>query len=1819
MQSNTLVCGIKVKSQALLACVAIALAFAAPNASAVWQPGLLGGFHTAGAAVYATPPARTNVFMDCHAATNYISSSSAHSNWTPIWSSNRCWQYWGQVFLPAGTHTFGAKIDDNSQLIIGGTTLITQSGNSLKTATFTAAEDGWYDFSFKCGNGTGGAGPYGNSGVGVKTNNCPIGFGVKWNGAGNYQWLADDGTMSRFRHDDGNGFPDEITFTAEPFEVAVPGVSYATVSGLAAGGQTFSVPSGATVFADGSRATCLGWRLYSIDTATGATTLSASGDTASVAFEHAAGDCWHVVWLWQVEYRVTATANAGGSVAPAEQWVVRGGTATVTATPDAAHGFYRWTGDVPASVSPTAATLTIPITAPAAVTASFGSILYVAKSGNDGNDGTSWGTAFATPEKALSIAPHGTTVIVGPGTYETVGEEIRVTNNVTFMSSDGAASTTLKAVNPNGTKKNGTIIKRRVLYVNAPNAIVEGFTMTDGYWYNAGSQNTDYLTTNIGGGDLVLKNGTVRNCVITGVSNGGTYGGGVNMSGGTLTNCVIRGNNSQYNNKTTGWGGGVYMSNGLVVDCVITNNSCGQYGSGVCLDGGTLRNCLVAGNKGLQRLGVIGAVFQNKASVVEKCVVRDNTSYHARAGLYLNHDSAVARNVLVSGNSGVYSGQGAYIAKGRIENCTLVGNTSQFDTVGAGLYQDAGTVVNTIVTGGGEADASYIRVASSATFRTNLTDAAVATSSATVTDNIVGAPRFADAAQDDYTLRFDSPAVGAAQPLASVKTDLADVARGASPSIGCYEYVPSGALNGGFRLSGTRLGPSGSATATAIVEGASGAVSYEWYLDGVLQGATGPTFAFDAPATPGAHALRLVVTSGGESASYEEAAAFAVLPVVTYANANGSDTFPYDTREKGAHYLQDAVDACWCADDAPGTVRVAPGTYPVDGIWTKLMKAVRVISEEGPAATILKARNNADPNQLRHVLYIAHEGAVVSGFTIRDADWYSLNGGNAPGAIQMSAGTVTNCVITNNRGGGNGDNVVGGGGVELSGGTVADCIIRGNWSVYNNNGSTGQGGGVRMTGGLVHGCVISNNWAACNPCGSGVWMNNGTLSNCVVAANYVKGNDRQGIGIAMKGGTVTRCHIWGNGKYGTTDRVPGTGGGVFISGGKLVNSLVEDNRVNNAGAGVYQTGGTVEFCTVSGNTSTGSGGSGLYLNGSKAVARYNVLYGNGAGVTAEANCNIAFTAAASFATNVVAPATSGVDNIDDDPLLAADYTLATGSSAIDRAPPEAAPAIDLAGNARPTDGNGDGSALADLGCFEAADASAGPLRCSFSPTEVAGHDSVTATFTASVSGTGSDGQLAYFWDFGESATDVTYAEGGAVATATFAAYGTHSVSLTVTAGNASADSEVAECVRVGSRVIHLKADNATPAWPYNTQETAATDAVEAFSTAVLVDGVQQEYIVHAGTYPITEQWIALASPTWVHGVDGVANCIFTAAYPTTNQRRLFHVNHESAVIEGVTLANGYWNGNSFGNSGCTRISAGAISNCVIRNCIGGNTAGQLEIRGGEVVGCVIRNGGSKADGNNSKGRGGGVGILGPGRLISCVVTNNYAWETVDGYSGGGVCMTDSGAVVRDCLIANNHAQYGLTDTREDTRHGGGIAMTAGLVENCIIRDNVAYGNYGGIYQMGGTVRNCLVDGNWSPKKDNQGVGVTAASASFVNNTVVTNGCADRPAGIGANLAAGTVRNSVFWGTVGSDASQGGATVANCLFGGASPFRNPARGDWRLRSGSPCIGAGDWTALGASPEAVRAMRDLGGQPRLFGGQVDIGCFEKAIRRTMTAVR
>ena len=92
----------------------------------------------------------------------------------------------------------------------------------------------------------------------------------------------------------------------------VPGVFYGEESGLATGDKrTNSVPSGATPYAEGARATCLGWKLYQVDVDTGAATLWLE-DTSNVCeYEHP-GVRTRLVWQWALQDQI-ATYGAPGS------------------------------------------------------------------------------------------------------------------------------------------------------------------------------------------------------------------------------------------------------------------------------------------------------------------------------------------------------------------------------------------------------------------------------------------------------------------------------------------------------------------------------------------------------------------------------------------------------------------------------------------------------------------------------------------------------------------------------------------------------------------------------------------------------------------------------------------------------------------------------------------------------------------------------------------------------------------------------------------------------------------------------------------------------------------------------------------------------------------------------------------------------------------------------------------------------------------------------------------------------------------------------------------------------------------------------------------------------------------------------------------------------------------------------------------------------------------------------------------------------------------------------------------------------------------
>lgn len=164
--------------------------------------------------------------------------------------------------------------------------------------------------------------------------------------------------------------------------------------------------------------------------------------------------------------------------------------------------------------------------------------------------------------------------------------------------------------------------------------------------------------------------------------------------------------------------------------------------------------------------------------------------------------------------------------------------------------------------------------------------------------------------------------------------------------------------------------------------------------------------------------------------------------------------------------------------------------------------------------------------------------------------------------------------------------------------------------------------------------------------------------------------------------------------------------------------------------------------------------------------------------------------------------------------------------------------------------------------------------------------------------------------------------------------------------------------------------------------------------------------------------------------------------------------------------------------------------------------------------------------------------------------------TVDGFTitnGGGKT-----AVEGPFFEANNY-------------NGGGVFLTGGTIQNCIIRNNLtgiftnsrsqSFG--GGIATNAGNIRSCLIEDNINIYSGAGGVWVSTGSAdAVIDNCVIRNNTADPQTtlgggGIGAYGTKITITNSKVYGNsiVGKVYTQGGGiyaqntdlTLANCLF------------------------------------------------------------------------
>ena len=1050
---------------------------------------------------------------------------------------------------------------------------------------------------------------------------------------------------------------------------------------------------------------------------------------------------------------------------------------------------------------------------------------------------------------------------------------------------------------------------------------------------------------------------------------------------------------------------------GAVIDgfTIRDGNVVGDFGGGVYMTDGTLRNCLVADSHANTSLKG-GGVYLNGGATVSNCVITGSSGYHYGGGLHMAGANVVVRESVVSNNSAYVWGGGAWMANGtmlnclvvhnrvrvdhssyngggirlnagRVVNCTISDNTTLSVTPGAGLYRNGGVVTNCIVyhnEKGGFAD----DIAGSTAGITHSCSPGLSGSGNTGLD-----PDLIDRAGGNYHPRIGSACIDAGTNT-SLATDLAGAARpldgntaGAFVAdMGAYEEPP--VTSGVFRCSVSASTNAGLGAATVVFTGyvagdTTSGLYYWWdFEDDGTNDVTGVgrRIVTNNYLDPGSYSVRLTVSNdASEVAFLVRDGLIGISPTNIYVATGGGHQAPYGNWAGAATNLASAL--AFAAD----TVRilVSNGTYAATELLVD--DAITIESVNGRDVTILQGSG------VGRLLRLRDPGATVRGLTLTGGN---VTGGSG-GAIWLEGATLLDCIVTNNRAASSSQ----GGAIYMQGSSrVEDCLISGNSGGH-------YGGGVRMNpsaDGLLANCVISSN--AATIWGGGIDMTAGTVRNCLIVRNSINGNHSTygGAGMRTSGGAVViNCTIANNT---TLDVTPG--GGIRKNGGAITNTIVYYNKQ----------GPNVDN-----------------INGS----------------TANVGFSCATELAASNGNTPLPP--EFVDHTADD------YSLLAGSPCIDTGTNLASVTTDLAGTNRPIDGDGVGAAIHDMGAYEAPEPSGGPLTANFTASTNAGVDTLQVVFTASISGANTNG-LYYWWDFeDDGAVD---REGGAlrVVTNLYSVPGIYDVRMAVS-NSANETESVLKTELISVYASHLYVDGNGPhTTPFTNWSTASTSLLAAVTLAT------HGSVIHVtnGTYAATA--LLIGSGLTLQSVNGAEATTIT----NPSLGRLLDVQDTNCVIDGFTLTGG---NPPSGPGGAVRMDGGVVRNCIVvgNRTMAGNQGGAIYAGGNALVeDCVIAgNSGMHASGgvwmdsagallrncvitnNDARIWGGGV-FGGQGTVRNCLIANNRVSGNHTQYGGGGVRLLS--AVLENCTIANNSCPA--------DSHGGGIWMgVAGVLTNCIVYHN----------------------------------------------------------------------------------------------------------------------------------------------------------------------
>ena len=853
------------------------------------------------------------------------------------------------------------------------------------------------------------------------------------------------------------------------------------------------------------------------------------------------------------------------------------------------------------------------------------------------------------------------------------------------------------------------------------------------------------------------------------------------------------------------------------------------------------------------------------------------------------------------------------------------------------------------------------------------------------------------------------------------------------------------------------------------------------------------------------------------------------------------------------------------ATDSTDVIHVAAGTYSTTTQYGPNLKAKLV--GEGATRGDVVIQSAGTYRTLRMAA-----GSWLENVTVVGEGTYKADKG---GAIEISGGTVTNCVVRDGTAKANGNTAGGNLYVNSADAVVADCEIYGGCA-------TNRGGNVYLDKGTVRGCKIYGGVCA-NNIGGNVYQYQGTLANCVIYDGTAK-ND--GGNVRMNGSGVMQDCVISNGTVTATDkkganvymdssakmsrcRLVGGANTSGYNGGSLCvyssSVSVEDTLVEGSECGGVLLGGASYLynCTIVGNDKYG-----VWSWNKTQHAFNNVIYGNDSnGSNTDWNGEMPTNESAEFLNNALteggsrftASAYPTVVFLAGDYAFAdytnGDYRPAIGSALIDAGTDDprgaSASSTDLNGHLR-------SSGKIDIGCYEfqksdmVVHIDGAVYDQAFAPAAV--------TFTHAADNSASPENVVFTYDFGDGSARETSA--AATIVHTYATPGVYTVKITA---RNDCEEEVAEMtynnyVQVASSTVYVTPGNGAGTFPYDTPETGYGN----LKTAVQASLDGYTLLLGEGVHETVDQ-VSFNKAITIRGLGATPDAVVvsnTVATPDTYYHRTMEMNNADGRIENITIANGCVKNQNGGN---LRLVAGIVSNCVIR--------------GGLAV----------ADNGNAAGA--AVEITGSATLTHCVISNNVVQGTSNsGSSAGGAIYFPYGAKrarVSNCLIAYN--RY-VTSGDAAKQGAAGIRFNGGN-DDTQIENNTIVAN---------TVEGSLSD-------DSAGIYCTTWYGRLRNNIIVGNDETGKAKCTSVKLDFNSGNNFTYHNNITDDAlieDSGNKSKGNALVQNPQDiFKDFAKGNFTVKPGGAAYNKGTVEGLALLPSV-----DLAGNPRVAFGKIDIGCYE-----------